>query len=351
VIPGLIDTHVHLNLETLEREAAYDAWIQKRAPLLLQEYLERGFTTILSMGDAWPGIVRVRDKLRSGDMVGPRLLVTGPMIMPPNGHGVAYSPKCSAVPYCAQAGWYREVGTEDQARALIDDLAAHGADGVKIANEPTTLRDGSPGGFPPGVLNALIDRAHRHQLRVYVHPASVDYAVQALQTGTDALAHGAGIELVDNAAPASAHSMSDLAKIAIENKAPVSTTVGGFAAYLPADKAQIAMNDARRLFDAGVTLSFGTDGIGTVGAKREFPALVKSGFSPREILQMATIDAAKLLGQERTIGSIEVGKAADLVMLANDPLQSSAFLDRVDLTVKGGVVAFDYYAQTSMSAR
>jgi imidazolonepropionase-like amidohydrolase len=351
VIPGLIDTHVHLNIDAVESQALYDEWIHRRAPAQLHEYLKHGFTTIQSLADYWPGVLEVREQIRSGKINGPRLLVAGPMITPPYGHAAAYSPKCATVPFCLQSGWYREVGDEAQALALIRDLAARHADGVKIANEPTTSPQGKPVGFAPGVLHALIDEAHAHQLRVYVHPGSADYAIEAIQAGADALAHGPGIEFFQaTTLPAADAVMDRLVEVAWQRHTPISTTVVGWGVdYLKPQRAAAVLQHVKNLFDKGIPLAFGTDNIGTVESMREFEWLSRSGLTPMQILQIATLNAARDLGRENEIGSLEPGKIADLTIVAVDPLRSSAFLDRIDMVIKDGMVVFDYYAEAAQS--
>jgi len=346
VIPGLIDTHVHLNIDTLESQQQYDEWVQQRAATQLREYLKRGFTTIQSLGDYWPGILDLREKISHGEINGPRLLVAGPLITPPYGHAAAYAPKCATVPFCRETGWYREVEDEAQARALIRDLAARHADGIKVANEPTTSPEGKPLGFAPGVLRALIEEAHEHQLRVYVHPASVDYAIEAIQAGADALAHGPGIEFF-MPPPATPDVLMDrLVEAAAQHHTSISTTIVGWGVdYLEPEKANLVFRHVKQLLDRGIPLSFGTDNVGRVDSMKEFAALSKTGLTPMQILQVATLNAAREIGREKEIGSLEPGKVADLAILALDPLQSIDFLDRIDLVIRNGRVVFDYFGE------
>lgn len=346
VIPGLIDTHVHLNIDPLPSQAVYDLWIDRRSGVLLQEYLRHGFTTVQSLGDYWPGVLQLREKVKEGKIPGPRLLVAGPLVTPPYGHAAAYSPQCAQLPFCRQYGWYREVADQAQARAVISDLAARGADAVKIANEQTHSPDGKAVGFAPGVLRTLIEEAHRHGLRVFVHPASVAYAVQAIQAGADVMAHGPGIEFFTPGPSPASNALNPLLTMAIERKVPISTTIVGPLGWMDAKTEAAVRADAKELFDGGVTLGFGTDSVGeAINTRREFEALARSGLTPMQILQIATLNAARELGLEKQIGSIEVGKQADLAIVAANPLQSVEYLDRIDMVIKKGTVAFDYYAE------
>ena len=350
VIPGLIDTHVHLNIDPLPSQDLYERWIEQRSGELLRDYLSRGFTTIQSLGDYWPGVLELRERIQARQIAGPRLLIAGPLITPPHGHAAAYSPMCAQRPLCSKSGWYREVSDEKEARALIRELAALHVDAIKIANEPTTSTDGKPLGFAPGVLHALIEEAHLHDLRVYVHPASVDYAIEAIQAGADALAHGPGIEFfLPNRSDTPGNALEPLVKIATDRHIPISTTiVGPLGNYLDAQKTAVLLRDVKLLFDRGITLGFGTDSIGeAIASQKEFEALARSGLTPMQALQVATLNAARELGRDREIGSLEAGKRADLAIVATDPLQSIEFLDRIDLVVKDGEIVFDYYAEAN----
>jgi imidazolonepropionase-like amidohydrolase len=206
-------------------------------------------------------------------------------------------------------------------------------------------------GFAPGVLHALIDEAHAHQLRVYVHPGSADYAIEAIQAGADALAHGPGIEFFQaTTLPAADAVMDRLVEVAWQHHTPISTTVVGWGVdHLEPQRAAAVLQHVKNLFDKRIPLAFGTDNIGTVESMREFEWLSRSGLTPMQILQVATLNAARDLGRENEIGSLEPGKIADLTIVAVDPLRSSAFLDRIDMVIKDGMVVFDYYAEAAQS--
>ncbi|HEY1888983.1 MAG TPA: amidohydrolase family protein [Steroidobacteraceae bacterium] len=350
VIPGLIDTHVHLNIEPIASRAMYDRWMATDSGQLLQKYLRRGFTTIMSLGDYWPGVLQLREKIEQGKIPGPRLLVAGPLITPPYGHAAAFSPPCAKIAFCRQSGWYREIATEAQARALIDDIASRGANAVKIANEPTRSPDGKPVGFAPGVLHTLIETAHRHGLRVYVHPASVAYAVEAIQAGADVMAHGPGIEFFTPGETPTGDALEPLIKIGAARNIPISTTMVGPLGQVDAKTANAVRQDAKHLFDAGIVLGFGTDSIGNdLNTSQAFAALAESGLSPMQVLQVATLNAARELGLQKEIGTLEVGKRADVVMVAGDPLKTIQALDRIDLVITNGRIAFDDHAGSASS--
>jgi len=183
-----------------------------------------------------------------------------------------------------------------------------------------------------------------------VHPASVDYAIEAIQAGADALAHGPGIEFfLPNRSDTPGNALEPLVKIATDRHIPISTTiVGPLGNYLDAQKTAVLLRDVKLLFDRGITLGFGTDSIGeAIASQKEFEALARSGLTPMQALQVATLNAARELGRDREIGSLEAGKRADLAIVATDPLQSIEFLDRIDLVVKDGEIVFDYYAEAN----
>jgi imidazolonepropionase-like amidohydrolase len=115
--------------------------------------------------------------------------------------------------------------------------------------------------------------------------------------------------------------------------------------YLPqvADKARAVGPRASEMFrkshEAGVKIAFGTDtGVSPHGENaREFALMVKGGMTPTEAIHAATIVASELLGLEKEIGTLEAGKAGDLIAVKGDPTQDVTELERVLVVIKGGV--------------
>jgi imidazolonepropionase-like amidohydrolase len=104
---------------------------------------------------------------------------------------------------------------------------------------------------------------------------------------------------------------------------------------------QIHEDTFRRELKAGVKIAFGTDAGGfpwTINPAQEFPYMVKWGMTPAQAIQSATVTASQLMGMQDKIGTIEVGKLADIVAVPGDPLADITALQKVDFVMKGGVV-------------
>ena len=113
------------------------------------------------------------------------------------------------------------------------------------------------------------------------------------------------------------------------------------ASMVPRFKKLMAME--KRYFDAGGLLAAGTDptvvgnAVAGYGSLRDVELLVEAGLSPAQAIQVATINGAKLLGIDREVGALEAGKAADLVILKGNPLESIGDIRKVETVFKDGV--------------
>ncbi|MBK7951122.1 MAG: amidohydrolase family protein [Deltaproteobacteria bacterium] len=366
VIPGLIDAHVHVQLAAFPDADAYAHWAANEGRRFLADYVRHGFTTILSVGDAWPGIRIVRDQANRPGEPAPRVLVSGPILTPPRGHGTIDFPECHALAYCRERGFARAVGSVEEARRIVAELADGGVDGIKIAhdgNEIAYPTQEKMGRFAPGVLAAIVEAAHARNLPVRVHAYPVAFAREAVEAGADALVHGPGLIRVGGSAEGLEALLDELAR----REVGVATTLAiqgftedawGVRRDLPFGRTELvpyleqsgsirtAAADARLFAEHGIPLAFGTDIMAMrrpgEAAALEFARLREAGFSPTQSLEIATGNAARFVGKADELGSIEAGKLADLVVVAADPLANPDFLERVDLVVKQGVVVWEF---------
>lgn len=366
VIPGLIDAHVHVQLAAFPDADAYARWAAGEGRRFLADYVRHGFTTILSVGDAWPGIRIVRDQANRPGEPAPRVLVSGPILTPPRGHGTLDFPECHALAYCRERGFARAVGSVEDARRIVAELADGGVDGIKIAhdgNEIAYPTQEKMGRFAPGVLKAILEAAHARNLPVRVHAYPVAFAREAIEAGADALVHGPGLIRVGGSAEGLEALLDELAR----RKVGVATTLAiqgytedawGVERDLPFGRTELvpdlkqsgsirnAVADARLFAEHGIDLAFGTDIMAMrrpgEAAALEFARLREAGFDAAESLEIATGHAARFVGKQDELGSIEEGKLADLVLVSADPLANPDFLERVDLVVKAGVVVWEF---------
>jgi len=374
VIPGMIDTHVHLIMgpNSPDSDEAYEKWVQEKLAGNLKDLLAHGFTTIASMGDYFPQVLGVRERVNSGQIIGPRLMITGPLLIPVNGHVAADNDACTKVPFCV-AHMTRQIANAEEGRKAVRELAAAKVDGIKIAICEEGNNGIKIGHFSDEELRAIIDEAHVHGLRVYVHAYPYDYALRAIEAGADALAHGPEMMEVNGEEQPNELKEKVLA-LAKQRGVSMAVTMGWPWLYPDTwggDATRVAYNTSivekkeslaywqyankvippavRHFDEQGVNLAWGTDlwqlRRFSDGEKFELQARAASGIPPMHVLAMATTNAAKHLNREKDIGAIEKGKLADLVIIAGDPLKNlDGFMERIDMVIKDGKVMADYYA-------
>jgi imidazolonepropionase-like amidohydrolase len=291
LLPGLIDGHVHL---TIGGDIAANARADLRA----------GFTTVVDMGARTLEVLRRRDSLRHGRQPAPRVLAAGIWagvkggVCEFNGIGIA--------------------GGADEFRARIRANAQAGAEIAKLCVTGWPAEAfAHPGRYelPDEILRASVAAAHDVGQIAVVHDISLGGVRAALAAGIDGLVHAAYLDST------TAAQMRQAGVFLIPTLA--SLTANDTSA------ASRALIDAVRLaHQAGVTIVFGTDG-GVLPHGRnaeEFRALVDAGLSPLDAIRAATVNAAKALRIQDTVGAIRAGMAADIIAVRGDPLTDIAAL-------------------------
>ena len=284
LIPGIIDSHVHLQFAG--------------AP----EILAGGVTTVRDLGSP----AGVADDAARGARL--RVLTAGRILTTVGG-------------YPAQSwgadGTSREVRDEEDAVAAVGEQVAAGASVVKIALEPS---EGPL--FRPEVLGAIVRAGHEATLKITAHVGSPDGLTLALEHGVDELAH---LPLYDV-------SRDEMAEVADAGMVVVPTLeIRG--------RDPGALRALEAFLEAGGTALYGTD-LGNTGTapgieRDEIRALRDAGMSPAQILDAATSAAAEHLGLDG-VGRIEHGAVADMVALRADPFADESAYDEVALVVAGG---------------
>ncbi|CAA9524635.1 MAG: Xaa-Pro dipeptidase, putative, partial [uncultured Sphingomonadaceae bacterium] len=194
---------------------------------------------------------------------------------------------------------------------------------------------------------AIVDTAHMYGRKVAVHAHGADGIAVALRAGADSIEHGT---LLDNESIA-------LFKRTGAYYVPTLSTVNGYLARIAADpnayspevrakidwRINITGQALRKAVPAGVKIAFGTDaGVSKHGRNAdEFELMVKHGMTPATAIVAATVNAADLLGLAREIGSIEPGKAADIIAVSGDPLADVTRLKQVGFVMRAGRVHKD----------
>jgi len=351
VLPGLIDSHVHLdsdaggNAALIEAVTDSPARAAYRAAGNAKKTLMAGFTTVRNMGDGTGATLALRDAVAAGELPGPRIIDAGRSISTTSGHMDAT--------LSVSEDLHNSIGQEnlcdgvESCRQAIRKQVRRGVDVIKIA---TTGGVNSRIGAGLGrqlfddEVKALIDTAHLYGKKVAVHAHGDDGVNIALAAGADSIEHGT--MLTDESIK--------LFKAAGAYYVPTLSTVNGYLERLAANpnayppdvlaKVQwrigVTGKSLAKAYPAGVKIAFGTDaGVSKHGRNAdEFELMVKHGMPASAAIQAATMNAATLLGVEKEVGSLEPGKAADLIAVAGDPIADITILKSVRFVMKDGRV-------------
>ena len=344
LLPGMIDGHVHLNLNQPLPPA-------RRALIALanaQVDLEAGFTTVLDM-DSRGGFntVEIRDAINSGMFLGPRMQVVGQSI---NQRATAIYPDTQSLRYYEGFTENKNVNSPWLARAAVREAKLHGVDWIKIYTTQDFVgpvhmwkADATLVNSPSLTLEeveAIVDEAHRLGLKVACHTYGGEGMRSCLSAGVDSPNHlleldDAGVKLLLQKKLFFVPTIDDL--IALE-KGDLRDTNGR--------NSRIKLMEAafKRAFAAGVQIVFGSGATSpTIPHGRQadqFAYFVKWGMTPAQALQTAFLPAARMLnyGWDNSIGSIEKGKFADIIAVAGNPLDNVAEMEHVKFVMKGGLV-------------
>jgi len=337
VMPGFVEGHRHV----IEGNPA--VWLSEVAPRQMQEFLDAGFTTVLSAIDA-PPIIAARDMIARGELAGPRLF-TGTFI-PVAGADPDAPPPAPGDP--ARTDPARLGGADKAAPAvpaqvvigMIDNAKSQGYDYLK------TVINTTPGGPEIDTLKLIVEEGHKRGMPTIVHAVSVKDAALAVEAQPAMLVHTPHVGRLDDDPVA-------LGKIAGAG-IPMTSTLSVFVPHFDEDGTPLFRDrgpfpwdtlssagqgpvNARFLWEAGVTYGYGTDTQWppkeTLHDELRALALV---FSPQEIVQIITRNAAAATLHGDQFGTLEAGKYGDVVIVDGDPLLDSSALLNVVATIKEG---------------
>ncbi|MET8757836.1 amidohydrolase family protein [Lentzea sp. NPDC004782] len=331
VLPGLIDTHVHLGgdgaLGALDRLPAYTA--RERDAVIgesLDRQLRAGVTAVRDLGDHEWSVVEQRDRHRQC------VLASGPPITSAKGH-------------CWSMGG--EAAGEDELRRAVRERAERGVDVVKImASGGFTTTGTAVNGcqFTEQELRVVVEEAHHHGLPVTAHAHSLDAVQRAVAAGVDGIEHCTC--LTDKGIHVPAELMDAIAEADIF----VCHTLGTVVEPPPQLRelwAKVGMSYARkvdtagRMYDRGVKTVAGTDGGISAGKPHgiigvSVADLVKGGVPNAAALAAATSQAARALSVSK--GVLKPGWDADIIAVQGDPMRDITALHNVTTVVIGGQI-------------
>jgi imidazolonepropionase-like amidohydrolase len=344
VLPGLIDTHVHFSFapETKLWSAAVDTPedVALFAFSNAKKTLEAGFTTVRDVGSDGSSIHALRDAINDGTVTGPRIFLSGTSLSIVGGHGdmsglnrkttealfpYDYTGACTGATECA---------------LRVREAAKYGADLIKITSTGGIMSQQARGlgqHLSDAELVSIVTTAHSLGLKVAAHAHGGEGVAASVRAGVDSIEHGTWLDAE------TAQAMAKRGTWLVPTLGLLDSRKEGDAS--PAVQAKMA--EARRVAGRNIRLAvqhkvkfaFGTDaGVSPHGQNaRQFRLMVEQGpMTPMAALRSATVDAAALLDQSANLGTIEVGKFADMVAVAGDPARDISVMERVATVIKDG---------------
>lgn len=341
LIPGLMNMHVHPGLilpGNMANELAgeTDAALALRMAAAARGALQAGVTTIRIPGDSRHADLALDRSIRKGESDGPRIFSAGEALVITGGHG-------------SEPGVLYADGPDELVKAARLQVSL-GAKWVKIMISGGIATDGgdiAEALMTPEEISAVIDAAHRFGAKVAAHSGSSAATTVAVDAGIDSIEHGYTLDkTVLRRMKKAGTWLVPTIVVSQPATAPFFERIGSPQWYLERRDAvgEQHWQALRTAIDEGVNIGLGTDQLpqepndGTTATVREAEYYVEAGMTPLQALRSATIHTATMLGAQDEIGSLEVGKYADIVAVAADPLEDISALRGINFVMKGGTV-------------
>ena len=339
-LPGLIDAHTHLMVggPGLNSSSAAKTLVALKNA---QTMLHHGYTTLRIPGDGDVGFgsIALRDAIARGLFTGPRMQVAPHFLCPLGGHcdrnSIAPDSGVPTAPHVIAAG-------EDSAREAVRRELKYGADWIKVHATGGIMSVGDDPriqSFTDAELAAFSDETHRHGKKITAHIHGAGAVKSAVRAGFDSIEHGT---MMDEEAIGM---MVESGTWLVPTVYVLDFIVGSgqsrrMTPEIMAKAREVAkVRDAsfRKAYEAGVKMAVGSDQIFSHRhSAREFAALVRQGVTPMDAIVMGTINGATLMDLEDEIGSIAVGKQADIVAVPGNPVEDISILENVEFVMLGG---------------
>ena len=349
VTPGWMDMHVHMESETnpnayLERFTLNPSDIAFNSIPIAERTLMAGFTTVRDLGGNGVNI-SLRNAINKGQVKGPRIFTAGKSIGTTGGHA-------------DPTNGYRKdlmgdpgpnvgvINSEEDGRKAVRQRYKDGSDLIKITATGGVLslaKNGQNPQFTEDEIKTIVETAKDYGFTVAAHAHGAEGMKRAIRAGVNSIEHGTlmddeTIELFKKYGTWYVPTIT-----AGESVADSAKKEGYYPAVVAAKAkvigAQIKFTFAKA-YKAGVKIAFGTDaGVFKHGQNwREFGYMIEAGMPAMQAIKAATINAAELLGMKDQLGSIEVGKLADIVAVDGDPLADPKVFGKIIFVMKDGVI-------------
>lgn len=328
ITAGLWNSHVHFFERKWSDVSAIPAAELTRQ---LQDMLTRfGFTSVFDTGSMWENTRRLRDRIESGEVLGPRIRSTGEGLVPPGAF-----PSDQILSMMGSMKFPApDISTESQAASAARKLLDEGVDGIKLfASSPRSAP------LAESVMRAAVAEAHRVNKPVFVHPNSAADVLSAVHAGVDVIAH---------TTPSSGPWDENLLAAMKDRRVALTPTLTLWKYYARHDRAsaqdKIVNTELSQLHSwlalDGAVL-FGTD-LGAVeyDPTEEYLLMSEAGMDFRQILASLTTAPAERFGDADNLGRIAAGFQADLAVFGQDPSSSIRALADVRYTIRAGKLIY-----------
>ncbi|HEY0554568.1 MAG TPA: amidohydrolase family protein [Thermoanaerobaculia bacterium] len=353
VLPGLIDCHTHMTsqsgnyYEDLFRRSPIDVAVM--AHVYARRTLEAGFTTVRDVGAIEFIDVALRNAIDRGDVEGPRMQVATLAIGSTGGHNdlSGFSPYLRFDHFSGVADGPAEI------RKLVRFEVKNGADLIKVMATAGVLSEEASVGAPQysqEEMDAVVTEAAMWGKKVAAHAHGAEGIKRAARAGVSSIEHGGliddeGIQLLK------AKGIYLVPDIYTDEYIVAEADHLGLPPKMLEKEKELRVHQIanwKRAIAAGVKLAFGTDaGVYPHGQNaHQFHSLLDLGLTPAQVIRMATVNAADLLGWSDRVGALTPGRFADLIAVDGDPLTDVTELQRVRFVMKGGAVIVPRPVQT-----
>lgn len=350
IMPGLIDTHTHLQLVPEENELDV---LQKTIPYKTLQTrfnavstLKAGFTTIRDLGAENLVDLAVRDAINDDLSLGPRILASGYKVIPTGADFQIYPPRVSI-------DGRKTMDSPAEIRKHVRKLVAMGVDQIKVMTSGRTFRkSSSPDAqtFSLEEMKTAVDEAHNHDKKVSAHAHGSKGVKLALEAGCDTIEHGTELDCEDIEFMIE-NNIFLIPTFSYGKKVEKLKKKSGLPNYIiekTLKSRKKRLDSFRRAIEAGVKVAMGSDsGMPFVyhGTNAfELTEFIKAGMNSFEAIITATSNAAAALGIEEKTGTIEKGKLADIIVVKGDPLDDINVLterENIKFVFKEGEIVFN----------
>jgi len=349
VLPGLIDCHTHI---TGQPGGDYYADIFRKTPvdvavtahIYAKRTLEAGFTTVRDLGAAGLVDIALRNAINNGDIVGPNIYAATMFIGSTGSHGDlnGFSPYLS---FNAPKGMSGVANGVEGVREQVRFNVKNGADVIKFGASAGVLSEEESVGAPQYTqeeMNAIVSEAKMWGRKTAAHAHGAEAIKMAVKAGVASVEHGSLVD-AEGIALMKAHGTYLVSDVYDDEYILAEYSKLGFPdKIINKEKlvGRLQRENFQKAVEAGVKIAYGTDaGVYPHGWNgKQFKWMTRFGLSSMGAIQAATINAADLIGIKDKVGSIAVGKKADIIAVKINPLEEVTSLENVQFVMKGGVV-------------